>query len=75
MEEMILVKDMEKASTSREMDASWPEVTGLLSVPEMVTDCIEYGPNIDGTLDYTPVPLAIKNLWLFKNGGERNEVC
>ncbi|MCK9593711.1 MAG: hypothetical protein M0Q91_17055 [Methanoregula sp.] len=63
------------AEISTEMDMYWPEGIAPLSGTDMTSDCIDCRPNIDGTLDYTPVPLALKNLWLFKNGGERNEVC
>jgi len=66
---------MGKNQTSREMDMNRPEVTDQLSGTDMITDCIDCRPNPDGTLDYTPVPQAFKKLWLFKNGGERNEVC
>jgi|GEM_PF-3359423 len=66
---------MDMGEISTEMNTNWPEGTGLLSGTDMVPDSIDCRTNIDGTLDYTPVPLALKNLWLFKNGGERNEVC
>jgi hypothetical protein len=64
--------DREKIRTGSEMDMYWPDGTGLT---DLTSECIDCRLNIDGTLDYYPVPLAIKNLWLFKNGGERNEVC
>jgi hypothetical protein len=67
--------DMGKTRNSTEMDTSRPEVTGQSSETFVGSDCIDSRSNIDGTLDYTPVPQAFKNLWLFKNGGERNEVC
>jgi hypothetical protein len=66
---------MGKTRTSTEMNTSWPEVNDQPSGTDTVSDCIDCRTNIDGTLDYTPVPQAFKNLWLFKNGGERNEVC
>ena len=66
---------MEKTRTSNEMYTNWSEVTDHLSGTDMISDCIDCRTNIDGTLDYTPVPQAFKKLWLFKNGGERNEVC
>ncbi|MFA5347136.1 MAG: hypothetical protein WC294_03280 [Methanoregula sp.] len=66
---------MGKTRSRTEMNASWPENNDQLPGTDMVSDCIDRRPNLDGTLDYTPVPQAFKNLWLFKNGGERNEVC
>ncbi len=67
--------NMGKTRTSTELNTSWPDLNDQLSGTDMVSDCIDCRTNIDGTLDYNPVPQAFKNLWLFKNGGERNEVC
>jgi hypothetical protein len=45
-------------------------------VPETgeVPDCIVITTNPDGTLDFSPLPLGLRNIWLFKNGGEKNDV-
>jgi len=67
-------KDMEKIKISNEMDTSWMKFTDQLSGTGMTPDCIDCRPNIDGTLDFCPLPLAIKNLWLFKNRGEGNVI-
>jgi len=39
-----------------------------------IPDSIACRTNIDGTLDFAPLPLAMRNIWLFNNGGERNDV-
>ncbi len=37
-------------------------------------ECIAFRINVDGTLDYAPLPLAMRNLWLFNNTGGANDV-
>ena len=49
----------------------YPEIT---PEPCGVPDCIGIRTNLDGTLDFTPLPLGMRNIWLFNNGGERNDV-
>jgi hypothetical protein len=61
-------------STNTESGIGWQQITNQLADANGVPESIAYRPNIDGTLDYTPLPLAMRNIWLFNNGGERNDV-
>jgi hypothetical protein len=48
---------MQKTDITFEMDMTWMRFADQLSATDMTPDCIDCRPNIDGTLDYTPVPL------------------
>lgn len=61
-------------STSTESGSIWERNAETPEDMDGVPDCIACRTNIDGTLDYTPLPLALRNIWLFNNGGERNDV-
>jgi len=63
------------AEISTEMDTNSPEGSAWLAGTVMTSECIAIRTNIDGTLDYVPLPLGMRNIWLFNNGGERNDVC
>lgn len=39
------------------------------------TDCIAFRINLDGTLDYAPLPMAMRNIWLFNDTGGARDVC
>ena len=61
-------------STKTETGMDWQKFANHLAESDGVPECIECRTNIDGTLDYTPLPLGMRNIWLFNNGGERNDV-
>ena len=56
------------------MNTSAQKIAENLSVTDENAECIAFRINLDGTLDYAPLPLAMRNLWLFNNGGEANDV-
>ena len=62
----------EKTNSEPRMD--WQIGADHLADTEGAQDCIECRTGIDGTLDFGPLPLAMKNIWLFNNGGEKNDV-
>lgn len=55
-------------------ETGWMANTDQMTGTETIPNCIEMRTNIDGTLDYVPLPLAMRNVWLFNNVGERNDV-
>jgi hypothetical protein len=55
-------------------ESGWETISGRIADPDAVPDGIEVRTNIDGTLDFGPLPLAMKGIWLFNNGGEKNDV-
>ena len=60
--------------TTAESGPELKAVSGRIANTETVPECIEIQTNIDGTLDFGPLPLAMKGIWLFNNGGEKNDV-
>jgi hypothetical protein len=56
------------------LERTTQEIDDMFSNLDDIVECIAFGKNIDGTLDCAPLPLAMKNIWLFNNGGERNDV-
>lgn len=56
------------------MNTSAQKIAENISGMDENTDCIAFRINIDGTLDYAPLPLAMRNLWLFNNTGGANDV-
>jgi hypothetical protein len=65
---------MKLMNTGTDADETGTILPGTHSDGDCVPAGIEYPTNIDGTLDYMPLPSAMRNIWLFNNGGERNDV-
>lgn len=61
-------------SITADTNACWKMITDQLVDAKTDSDCIEMRTNVDGTLNFTPLPLAMKHIWLFNNGGEKNDV-
>jgi hypothetical protein len=60
--------------TNTESGAGWRTFSDQKAGTNGVPDCIEIRTSMDGTLDFSPLPLGLRNIWLFNNGGERNDV-
>lgn len=51
------------------------KIAETISEMDETAECIAFRINIDGTLDYAPLPRAMRNLWLFNSSGGANDVC
>ena len=61
-------------STTKESSSDWKKNTDTPADADAMPECIAERTNIDGTLNYRPLPLAMRNFLLSNNGGETNDV-